>query len=190
MALPRPAPAAGPAADVPGSATSPPRAATGRGCSSPSPARRRPAPTPEPGPTPRRPRPGAASPPPTSQPPLAPTSRPRTPRPPTGKSATSSTCWTGPRTGRTAAPPTPRRSPPSAASRPPPPSWRWARGGAAVPAATEGLDVEREIATVAESTGLDESLLRTAVVDALDPDTEPLGRLRARDRRDDLDRGQ
>ena len=40
------------------------------------------------------------------------------------------------------------------------------------------------------SAGLDESLLRTAVVDALDPDTEPLGRLRGRDRRDDLDRGQ
>ena len=33
---------------------------------------------------------------------------------------------------------------------------------------------EREIAAVAESTGLDESLLRTAAVDALDPDTEPL----------------
>src|SRR5450759_4481063 len=138
MALPRPAPAAGPAADVPGSATSPPRAATGRGCSSPSPARLRPRPTPEPGPTPRRPRPGAASPPPTSQPPLAPTSRPRPPRPPTGKSATSSTCWTGPRTGRTAAPPTPRRSPPSAASRPPPTSRPSVAAGTA---ATEGLDV-------------------------------------------------
>jgi len=65
-----------------------------------------------------------------------------------------------------------------------------ARSAAAVIIQAPTASWEREIAAVAASTGLDESLLRTAVVDALDPDTEPLGRLRARDRRDDLDRGQ
>ena len=65
-----------------------------------------------------------------------------------------------------------------------------ARSAAAVIIQAPTASWEREIAAVADSTGLDESLLRTAVVDALDPDTEPLGRLRARDRRDDLDRGQ
>src|SRR5664280_598849 len=48
----------------------------------------------------------------------------------------------------------------------------------------------REIAAVSERTGLDPGLLRTAVVDAVDTDAGPLHRLTARDRRDDLDRGQ
>jgi DNA primase catalytic core len=48
----------------------------------------------------------------------------------------------------------------------------------------------REIAAVSERTGLDAGLLRTAVVDAVDTDADPLQRLTARDRRDDLDRGQ
>jgi DNA primase catalytic core len=48
----------------------------------------------------------------------------------------------------------------------------------------------REIAVVSERTGLDAELLRTAVVDAVDTDADPLRRLTARDRRDDLDRGQ
>jgi DNA primase len=48
----------------------------------------------------------------------------------------------------------------------------------------------REIAAVSERTGLDAELLRTAVVDAVDTDTDALHRLTARDRRDDLDRGQ
>jgi len=48
----------------------------------------------------------------------------------------------------------------------------------------------REIAAVADRTGLDAGLLRTAVVDAVDTDADPLHRLTARDRRDDLDRGQ
>jgi len=48
----------------------------------------------------------------------------------------------------------------------------------------------REIAVVADRTGLDAGLLRTAVVDAVDADLDPLRRLAARDRRDDLDRGQ
>jgi hypothetical protein len=48
----------------------------------------------------------------------------------------------------------------------------------------------REIAAVSERTGLDAELLRTAVVDAVDTDADPLQRLTARDRRDDLDRGQ
>jgi len=74
---------------------------------------------------------------------------------------------------------------------------RWAEDRVTAARSAAGIIIqaptaswEREIAAVAASTGLDESLLRTAVVDALDPDTEPLGRLRARDRRDDLDRGQ
>src|SRR5450759_2198937 len=65
-----------------------------------------------------------------------------------------------------------------------------ARSAAAIIIQAPTASWEREIAAVAESTGLDESLLRTAVVDTLDPDTDPLGRLRGRDRRDDLDRGQ
>jgi len=48
----------------------------------------------------------------------------------------------------------------------------------------------REIAVVSERTGLDAELLRTAVVDAVDTDADPLQRLTARDRRDDLDRSQ
>ena len=48
----------------------------------------------------------------------------------------------------------------------------------------------QEIAVVSERTGLDAGLLRTAVVDAVDADFDPLRRLTARDRRDDLDRGQ
>jgi DNA primase len=48
----------------------------------------------------------------------------------------------------------------------------------------------REIAAVADRTGLAADLLRTAVVDAVDTDLDPLRRLTARDRRDDLDRGQ
>jgi len=48
----------------------------------------------------------------------------------------------------------------------------------------------REIAVVSERTGLDAELLRTALVDAVDTDADPLQRLTARDRRDDLDRGQ
>jgi DNA primase len=48
----------------------------------------------------------------------------------------------------------------------------------------------REIVVVADRTGLDAGLLRTAVVDAVDTDADPLHRLTARDRRDDLDRGQ
>ena len=74
---------------------------------------------------------------------------------------------------------------------------RWAEDRVTAARSAAGIIIqaptaswEREIAAVADSTGLDESLLRMAVVDALDPDTEPLGRLRARDRRDDLDRGQ
>ena len=48
----------------------------------------------------------------------------------------------------------------------------------------------REIAAVSGRTGLDAGLLRTAVVDAVGTDADPLRRLTARDRRDDLDRGQ
>ena len=74
---------------------------------------------------------------------------------------------------------------------------RWAEDRVTAARSAAGIIIqaptaswEREIAAVADSTGLDESLLRMAVVDALDPDTDPLGRLRGRDRRDDLDRGQ
>ena len=49
---------------------------------------------------------------------------------------------------------------------------------------------EREVAAVAERTGLDTTMLRAALVDTIGTGTDGLGRLVGRDRRDDLDRGQ
>ncbi|MGI8870654.1 MAG: hypothetical protein ACR2F6_17860 [Mycobacteriales bacterium] len=49
---------------------------------------------------------------------------------------------------------------------------------------------EREIAAVCDRTELEAVTLREAVVDRIGTDTDALGRLTGRDRRDDLDRGQ
>jgi hypothetical protein len=65
-----------------------------------------------------------------------------------------------------------------------------ARGAARVITQAPAVTWPREIDAVADRTGLDAALLRTAVVDAVDTDLDPLHRLTARDRRDDLDRGQ
>lgn len=49
---------------------------------------------------------------------------------------------------------------------------------------------EREVAAVTERTGLDVTILRMELVDTIETDTDDLGRLAGRNRRDDLDRGQ
>ena len=49
---------------------------------------------------------------------------------------------------------------------------------------------EREIVAVVARTEVEEYLLRDAVVDRIGTDTDAMGRLSGRDRRDDLDRGQ
>jgi hypothetical protein len=49
---------------------------------------------------------------------------------------------------------------------------------------------EREILAVVERTDIAEPILRTAAIDRIGTDTDALGRLSGRDRRDDLDRGQ
>jgi len=65
-----------------------------------------------------------------------------------------------------------------------------ARVAAAIIAKAPPSTWPREITVVAANTGLDKGLLSMSVVDTIETDTDALGRLSARDRRDDLDRSQ